>query len=354
MVTAAVRLPVAVGLKVTLIVQLAPAARPVPQLFVWAKSPLFVPVIEIEFTGSDTAPQFVRVTTVAGLVVPTVRALKAIDVLESDTAVPVPVNVTTWGLPGSESVMISVPARANAAFGAKVTLTRQFAPAARAVPQVVVNAKSPGFAPPMAIPAMLSDVVPLLVTVTLLAALVVPIRRVAKVSDTGETVTAEIPVPVRATVWGLPAALSATASTADLAPRANGVNRTLTVQLEPAARLVPHVVVREKSPALAPASEIEAIVRTALPVLLTVTELAALVVPTRRLANVIAVGESVTVGATPVPVRATVCGLPAALSFTVTVAGRAPAAIGPNVTEIVQLAPAASVAGLSGQVEVRA
>jgi hypothetical protein len=34
MVTAAVRLPIAVGLKVTLIVQLAPAARLVPQLFV--------------------------------------------------------------------------------------------------------------------------------------------------------------------------------------------------------------------------------------------------------------------------------------------------------------------------------
>ena len=43
----AVRLPVAVGVKVTLMVQLAPAARLVPQLFVWPKSPLLAPVTAI-------------------------------------------------------------------------------------------------------------------------------------------------------------------------------------------------------------------------------------------------------------------------------------------------------------------
>ena len=42
--SAALRPPAAVGLKVILIVQLAPAARLEPQLFVCAKSPLFVPV----------------------------------------------------------------------------------------------------------------------------------------------------------------------------------------------------------------------------------------------------------------------------------------------------------------------
>ena len=43
--TEAERAPVAVGLKVTLIVQLKPAPTLVPQVFVWAKSPGFVPVM---------------------------------------------------------------------------------------------------------------------------------------------------------------------------------------------------------------------------------------------------------------------------------------------------------------------
>src|SRR5262245_40520180 len=63
------------------------------------------------------------------------------------------------------------------------------------------------------------------------------------------------------------------------------------------------------------------------------------------------VGASVTAGAgaTPVPLSPTVCGLPAALDEMLTLAVRAPAAVGVNVTEIVQLAPAASVLGPSGQ-----
>ena len=60
------------------------------------------------------------------------------------------------------------------------------------------------------------------------------------------------------------------------------------------------------------------------------------------------------VGAMPVPVRVTVCGLEVPLSLTVRVALRAPRAPGVNVTEIVQLAPAARVAGLTGQLLVAA
>ena len=47
MVTSADRVPVVVGVKVTLIVQVPPAATLDPQVFVWAKSPGSVPVIEI-------------------------------------------------------------------------------------------------------------------------------------------------------------------------------------------------------------------------------------------------------------------------------------------------------------------
>ena len=64
-------------------------------------------------------------------------------------------------------------------------------------------------------------------------------------------------------------------------------------------------------------------------------------VPTFWLVNVRDVGESVT-DATPVPVRLAVCGLPLALSVTVSVAVLVPPAEGVNVTLMVHRAPAAS------------
>ena len=69
MLTAAVRVPVAVGLKVTLIVQLAPAATELPQVFVWAKSPALVPVTEMPLIVSAALPVLLNVTVCAELVV---------------------------------------------------------------------------------------------------------------------------------------------------------------------------------------------------------------------------------------------------------------------------------------------
>ena len=54
--------PVAVGVNVTLIVQLPPAATEVPQVLVCAKSPLFVPVIPILLMVRAVLPLFVNVT----------------------------------------------------------------------------------------------------------------------------------------------------------------------------------------------------------------------------------------------------------------------------------------------------
>ncbi len=50
-----------------------------------------------------------------------------------------------------------------------------------------------------------------------------------------------------------------------------------------------------------------------------------------------------TAGAVPVPVRLTLCGLPAALSVRVIAAARVPLAAGVKVTLIVQLAPTATL-----------
>ncbi len=59
-----------------------------------------------------------------------------------------------------------------------------------------------------------------------------------------------------------------------------------------------------------------------------------------------------TVAAVPVPLSDTVCGELAALSVTVKIPLRLPAALGEKVTETVQLAPPASALGLSGHEEV--
>src|SRR2546427_11379364 len=84
----------------------------------------------------------------------------------------------------------------------------------------------------------------------------------------------------------------------------------------------------------------------AVPVLLSVTLCAALVVFTSWLANVRLVGERLTKGAVPVPVRLTMCGLPAALSVMVIAPVRVPVAVGGKVTLMVQLAPAAERKGV--------
>jgi hypothetical protein len=58
----------------------------------------------------------------------------------------------------------------------------------------------------------------------------------------------------------------------------------------------------------------------------------------------------VTPTTTPVPLRLTLRGLPAASSTTVSVPGRLPVAVGVNDTSIVHVPPGASVAGASGHV----
>jgi hypothetical protein len=65
----AARLPLAEGVKVTLMVQLAPAATLDPQLLVWAKSPALVPETAMLVMLKATLPELVRMTVLAVLVV---------------------------------------------------------------------------------------------------------------------------------------------------------------------------------------------------------------------------------------------------------------------------------------------
>lgn len=81
---------------------------------------------------------------------------------------------------------------------------------------------------------------------------------------------AAVPVPLRVTVWGLPAALSVSVTPAERAPLAVGVKVTLIVQVLPAAREAQELLVWEKSLAFVPASARLVRVKAPLPVLLRV------------------------------------------------------------------------------------
>ena len=107
----------------------------------------------------------------------------------TEKSMPIPVSPAEWGLPGPSSVMVSVALRAPAAVGLKVTLKVQLAPAASVAgnaPQVFVWAKSPL----VAMALIVSGALPLLVSVTVCAALVVPTFWLPKLRLAGDSVTA--------------------------------------------------------------------------------------------------------------------------------------------------------------------
>jgi hypothetical protein len=164
----------------------------------------------------------------------------------------------------------------------------------------------------------------------------------AKVRLVAESDTVVVPVPVSATICGLPVALSLSVSVALLVPVAVGVNVTLMAQIAPAATLDPQVLVWAKSPLLAPVIVMLLMVSAAVPVLVRVSVSAALFVPTVWLPKAIELLERLTAGVVPVPVSATVCGLFDALSVMVTVPETDPVAVGVKVTGMRQLPPAAS------------
>ena len=123
-----------------------------------------------------------------------------------------------------------------------------------------------------------------------------------------------------------------------------GSKVTETVQVAAAARLEVQVFEEiANEDALVPVSAMELMVTAPVPALVRVTVLAALVVPVVTEPKASVVGEAVrmVVGAAPVPVSATVCGEPVALSVTERVAARAPAVAGSKVMETVQVAAAA-------------
>ena len=148
-----------------------------------------------------------------------------------------------------------------------------------------------------------------------------------------------LPVPVRFETCGLPIALSFTCNVPVLVPVCVGVNTTLIVHVDLAARLVEQVFAETlKSP----------VVEMSMPVSATacrfvsVNTFAGLDTPTVSFGNFAETGVSLAC-TPPVPERATVCGLLGELSVRVRVPVRVPSAVGVKVTMILQLFPVARV-----------
>jgi hypothetical protein len=152
-------------------------------------------------------------------------------------AVPVPVSGTVCGLLVALSVMVKVPVRGPVTVGVNVTLIVQvFDPAVagkvagQADVPVLVSAKSPDAAMEM----IVRGPVPVFVSVTVCAALIIFSSWLPKVRLVGASVTAGVgfaPVPVNAMFCGLVLSLSVSCNVAVSLPTTVGLNVTLTVQV---------------------------------------------------------------------------------------------------------------------------
>jgi hypothetical protein len=184
-----------------------------------------------------------------------------------------------------------------------------------------------------------------------LSATVAPLPLVAGLMAPEIAKVGATPVPDRLIVCGLPAALSMIVTAPVWVPVAVGENVTLIAQ-EPLTGI--ELIVQLL---FCPNGTLAAIVVTVsgkVPVLVTVTVWGELGVLIAWFAKARLADDRLTTGAgaKPVPVKPICCGLPMALSLIVTVPVMVPPAVGENVMLIVQLAAAASVDGLMGQLFV--
>src|ERR1700722_10512263 len=191
--TPALRIPITVGLNVTLMVQDFLGGNEVPQVGVSAKSPGSAPVSVIE--EMETVPtelSLVTVNTAGLLVVPTVCGPKRKLVGDNAMAVPDPCSATVCGEPAALSAIDRFAVRVLIDCGAKVTLMVQVLLPARLDPQVLVCVKSPGFAPVKVIGEMDMALGAVLERVTGCGVLPVPRTWAPNVMLLGETEKGEL------------------------------------------------------------------------------------------------------------------------------------------------------------------
>lgn len=118
MLSAAVRLFVARGRKITLILQLVPASNDRPQLLVSSNSTELTPVIERgDVILKVLLPTFVSMTLFAALTLPLVMEPKFKLVGENFAVVPTPVRLMVCGLPAALSLTLRAAVRVPLAVG---------------------------------------------------------------------------------------------------------------------------------------------------------------------------------------------------------------------------------------------
>jgi hypothetical protein len=133
-------------------------------------------------------------------------------------------------------------------------------------------------------------------------------------------------------------ALSVRVKVPFLVPLVVGSKKTLMVQLFPAATLLPHALTTPKSLGLATTL---AIVRGALPVLVSITPCGRPDVPTYCVGKLMLDRDKVTTGdGSELPLRATICGLPGPLSEILIDALKVACEDGVKVTKIWHAPPA--------------
>lgn len=205
---------------------------------------------------------------------------------------PVPVRVEICGLPGALSLTDKVPVAAPVCVGVKTTLNVHLDLAARLDEQVVVETlKGPVVEALMPV----KDTVPRLSSVNVFAALDVPTAVFGKFADAGVSLAATPPVPERATVCGLPGALSVIVKVPVRVPEAVGVKVTSILQFFPAASVLPQgfvLAVKAKSPLVA----MLLMFSVALPELVRTTDFVVPVEPTATVPQVSEVVDKVTLG----------------------------------------------------------
>ena len=164
-------------------------------------------------------------------------------------AAPVPARLSTPSPLLALEARVSVALRAPTMPGVKAKVTLQLAPTARELPALQVPLRMKSLAAvPVSVRALKVNVAaPLLLTVTVWLALVLPTVCAANVSVAAFNAIAgsgvAVPVPLSETPDGEPTALCVIERFALRAPLAAGVNAILSTQDPPAAMLAPAVQV---------------------------------------------------------------------------------------------------------------
>lgn len=164
---------------------------------------------------------------------------------------PIPVSETLCGEAAALSTRVSAALSVPAAVGLKVTERVQVALTASALPQLLVCENDVGLVPVSVIVEIVSDALPVFLSVKVWTADEAPTVVEAKVRLVGVRLTAgtPTPVPVRVTVCGELEALSVKLSVAEKVPAAVGLKVPVAVQVLPGASDVEQVLVPWKSEA---------------------------------------------------------------------------------------------------------